>query len=412
MQIALTVEKFGKENFKFWTKNLDLGDFIGVSGEIFTTKHGEKSLLVEKITLLGKALLPLPEKWHGLTDQEKCYRERHLDLATNRDTLERFKIRSSLVRELRNFLHDNEFLEVETPVLQTKPSGALAKPFYTHHSALDLPVVLRIAPETYLKRCVLGGLEKVFEFARCFRNEGIDPTHLQDFTMLEFYEAYANFEDLIDLTEKMFAAVLEKTFGKLKFSIRGQEVDFTPPWPRIKLRDAILENGGPDIAQINSLEDLKKSLREKKIALENIGAIKTYGKLVDEIYKKLVRPKIIQPTFLTHHPIELSPLARRNDEDPNVVDRFQLVTAGWELVNAYSELVDPLDQRSRFESQLANRAAGDDEALPLDEEFITALEHGAPPIAGWGCGIDRLVTLLTDQNNVRDTVLFPLMRPE
>ncbi len=406
-QIALQDGK--TKDFKLWIKHLDLGDFVGAMGETFTTKHGEPSLLVEKLTLLTKTLSPLPEKFHGLADIEKKYRERYLDLATNRETRERFLFRSNLVKTIRNFFEAEGFIEVETPVLQTKPSGAVATPFRTHHEALDLDCVLRIAPETYLKRCLVGGFEKVFEFARCFRNEGIDPTHLQDFTMLELYAAYENFEFLMQLAEKMFAEIA-KLLGKKEIEFAGKKISLKTPFEKIDLVEAVKKAVKIDVEKASDAE-IRGKIRELKIDVPNLEKLGR-GNLIDAIYKKVLREKIVNPTFIVNHPVELSPLSRRSDSNPKRVDRFQLVIAGWEVINAFSELTDADDQRQRFAEQQKDRDSGDAEAMENDEDFVKALSHGMPPAAGWGVGIDRLVALLTNSENLKDVVLFPLMKPE
>ena len=410
MQIVFELEHLGEEKFKL-LRLFDIGDIIGVEGDIFKTKKGEISVLVKEYKMLSKALRPLPEKWHGVKDREICYRQRYLDMIMNKETRERFLFRSKLIKVIREYLEDNDFIEIETPVLATKASGALAKPFATHHNALDLDVYLRIAPETYLKRATVGGFERVFEFARCFRNEGIDPSHLQEFTMLEYYASFWNYEDNMNFTEKLFADVLEKLFGTLKIVIEDQEIDFTPPWSRKKFRDLILEDCGIDVDKCKNVKELQKAIKEKKINIEDMNKF-GLPNLMDALYKKVSRPKLVKPTFVMLHPVDLKPLARKNDKDDKVADSFQLLINGWEIVNAYSEIVDPLDQRSRFEEQARLKKDGDDEAMEVEEDFMVCMEHGMPPQSGWGMGIDRLVTLLTGQNNLKDTILFPLMRPE
>ncbi|MFA5021985.1 MAG: lysine--tRNA ligase [Patescibacteria group bacterium] len=413
MQVVLKQED---TDLKKFLKIFDPADFIGVEGELFKTQKGEVSVLVKKYTLLAKALRPLPEKWHGLKDQEAQYRQRYLDLIANPETYQRFLFRSEFVKSLREFYWQQGFTEIETPILGNTASGAIAKPFRTHYNALDLDVYLRIAPETYLKEAIVGGFEKVFEIGRCFRNEGMDPSHLQDFTMAEHYVAYWNFEDNMKFTEEMFTYLFKKLFGKLKITIKdrtGQEVevDFKAPWPKVSFADLIKKDCGIDIDKFETADKLRKEIKAKKIVVEDIDKLQR-GNLIDALYKAVSRQKIVQPTFLINHPLDLSPLARRNDKNPNIVDRFQLVVNTWEIINAYSELIDPIDQKQRFERQAKAKASGDIEAHGKDDEYVLALEHGAPPISGWGMGIDRIVTLLTKQDNLRDVVLFPLLRPQ
>lgn len=413
MQIVLKQDDLDLKKF---LKIFDPADFVGIEGEVFKTKKGELSILVKKYQLLGKTLRPLPEKFHGLKDQEAIYRQRYLDLISNRESFERFLFRSEFVKALREFYWSQGFTEVETPILTNTASGALAKPFTTHYNALDLDVYLRIAPETYLKECIIGGFEKVFEVGRCFRNEGMDPSHLQDFTMTEHYAAYWNFEDNMKFTEEMFSYLLKKLFGSLKVEIKDRqgknyEIDFTPPWPKVSFAQLIKKDCGIDIDKFATADKLRAEIKKKKIAIENIAKLER-GNLIDELYKTVSRDKIIQPTFLISHPLDLSPLARRNDKNPGIVDRFQLIVNTWEIINAYSELVDPVDQAERFESQSKAKAGGDEDAHGKDDEYVKALEHGAPPISGWGMGVDRIVTLLTQQDNLRDVVLFPLLKPE
>jgi lysyl-tRNA synthetase class 2 len=330
----------------------------------------------------------------------------------NQDTMERFRLRSRVVRAIRKFLESHQFEEVETPVLQTKASGATARPFFSHHNALDMPVTLRIAPETWLKRLIVGGMDRVYEFARCFRNEGMDPSHLQDFTMLEFYAAWWNYEDNMRFTEKLIQSVVQEINGSLTLELKGRTVDFSGSWPRVSFRDLLLKDAGIDITVDNTAPKLLARMKDQGIFLEGVP-VETlgFGNLVDQLYKKVSRPKLLGPMFLVEHPIELSPLARRNDKDETLTDRFQVVVRSWEIVNAYSELVDPIDQRQRLDSQASLKEAGDLEAMELDEEYLLAMEYGMPPISGFGMGIDRLVCLLTNQDNLRDVVLFPLMKP-
>ncbi len=413
MQIVLKQDDI---NLKDFLKIFDPADFIGVEGKIFKTKKGELSILVKKYQLLSKALRPLPEKFHGLKDKESIYRQRYLDLITNKESYDRFLFRSDFIKTLREFYWSNQFIEVETPILADTASGALAKPFTTHYNALDIDVYLRIAPETYLKECIVGGFEKVFEIGRCFRNEGMDPSHLQDFTMCEHYVAYWNFEDNMKFTEELFSYVLSKLFKTLKLEIKDRqgkihEVDFKPPWPKLSFGDLIKKDCGINIDKFDSVSGLKAEIKKKKIKVDDIDSLER-GSLIDALYKAVSREKIIRPTFLINHPLDISPLARRNDKNPQIVDRFQLIVNTWEIVNAYSELVDPIDQKERFEKQSNAKAKGDSEAHGKDDEYVKALEHGAPPISGFGMGIDRICALLTKQDNLRDVVLFPLLRPE
>ena len=411
-QVALDASVVGADALARFDKLVDLGDFVGIEGTTWKTKKGEPTVRATGWTFLAKALRPLPEKWHGLSDRETCYRERHLDLLVNPETRARFKLRSRLVRELRAYLDAHGFEEVETPVLAAKATGALARPFLTHHNALNIQCALRIAPETWLKKCVAGGIDRVYEVARCFRNEGMDPSHLQDFTMCEWYAAYWDFRDNMDFTQGLILHLIDHAVGSRRVRWGANEIDFTPPWPRVSLRDLVLKDSGidydacPDAASLRAAI-ARKGIRLDRDDLDQLGR----GNLIDVLYKKVSRPKLVSPVFVTGHPLDLSPLARRNDDVPSVVDRFQLVVNTWEIVNAYSELVDPVDQRGRFEQQMSARAAGDDEAMEIDEDYLACMEHGMPPMSGWGMGIDRFVCLVTGQENLRDAVLFPLMRP-
>lgn len=324
--------------------------------------------------------------------------------------MERFLTRARIIRTLRDFLDSHGFVEVETPVLQTTPSGAIANPFVTRHQALDLPLFLRIAPETYLKRCIAGGFDRVYELARSFRNEGMDPSHLQDFTLLEYYAAYWNYRDNMRFTQQLITHVLREVKGGLKLDYQGRTIDFEGDWEVVSLRDLLLRDTGIDIDRHPDAASLREEVRRRGIDLQDLESM-GHGALIDNLYKKVSRPGLVGPLFLIHHPIELSPLARRSDHNPRVTDRFQLVVNGWEIVNAYSELVDPLDQRGRLEEQAGLRRGGDREAMAMDEDFLTAMEHGMPPMSGWGLGVDRFICLLTDQENLRDVILFPLMKP-
>ncbi|MFA6428371.1 MAG: lysine--tRNA ligase [Candidatus Buchananbacteria bacterium] len=387
---------------------IDVGDFVQISGLAFLTKSGEKSLAVKKLKILAKTLRPLPEKWHGLKDRELRYRQRYLDLLANPEVKEFFIKRAQFIQNIRNFLNQQNFLEVETPTLEAVPGGADAEPFTTHHNTLDIDLYLRISLELHLKRLVVGGLDRVYELGKVFRNEGISTQHLQEFTLLEFYWAYQNYQGLMDFTEKFFVTVMEKTFGTLKTTYDGHNLDFAAPWPKLDYFQIFKEKTGLDLNTASQTELLDYA---KKLKLDTNAKLGK-GRLIDQIYKKQVRPFIIQPTFLINHPIEISPLAKKLPDNPNQVERFQVICAGVEIVNAFSELNDPMDQRERFSEQEKLRIAGDKEAQMIDEDYILALEHGLPPTAGFGAGIDRLLQIMTGQDSIRDTVLFPQMRPK
>ena len=411
-QVVFDERTVGKDSIDRFQRFEDLGDHIGVVGGTGRTKKGEPSVFATDWTFLSKSLRPLPEKWSGLADIETKQRERYLDLVSNPETRARFRFRSAFIKAMRRYLDDHEFEEVDTPVLQTKVSGALAKPFVTHHNAMDMRCVLRIAPETWLKQCIAGGMDRVYEVARCFRNEGMDPSHLQDFTMVEWYAAYWNYRDNMDFTEGLILHLLDELLGTRKVTVAGRTIDFAPPWPRISMRDLILKDCGIDYTRLPDADAMRAEIRKNGIQLERddldgLGR----GTLIDLLYKKVSRPALMNPTFVTDHPLDLSPLARMNDDDATRVDRYQLVVHGWEVVNAYSELIDPVDQRARFESQASAKAAGDDEALDVDEEYLRCMEHGMPPMSGWGMGVERFVALLTGQDNLREVTLFPLLKP-
>lgn len=399
-------EGFYNEEFKKW----DLGDIVGASGTLFITGTGELSVQVDDVRLLTKALRPLPDKFHGLSDQEMRYRQRYLDLITNQESRKTFIVRSKVVDYIRRYFIAKQFLEVETPMMQTIPGGAAARPFSTHHNALDMELYLRIAPELYLKRLVVGGFEKVFEINRNFRNEGLSTRHNPEFTMLEFYWAYADFNDLMDLTEDMLRGMTTEILGSAQFESEGVQYDFSKPFTRMTVNEAILEHlPTATAAQLSTLEQataLAESLGVK--VKPNWGL----GKVQIEIFEDVAEHKLIQPTFITAYPAEVSPLARRNDNDPFITDRFEFFVGGRELANGFSELNDAEDQAERFREQVQQKEAGDDEAMFYDEDYVTALEHGLPPTAGEGIGIDRLVMLLTDSPSIRDVLLFPHMRPK
>ncbi len=414
-QVGVKIDDVGEENFKL-VNLFDRGDFLGVEGVLGKTKTGEPTVWATHLTLLCKAVSPLPEKWHGIQDVEKIYRHRELDLIANCESFERFKLRSTFVSNCRQYLESHGFLEVETPILTTVATGAAAKPFKTHHETDDMDMVLRISPETYLKRLIGGGFDRVFETAKCFRNEGSDPSHVQEFTQIEYYVAYQDYLWNMDFTEEFLKQTVAKTFGKLEFDVIGKtgsthHIDLAQTLPRYKLTDLIKEKSGIDVLEYSDAKDLLKVIKSKKIEIEDASK-KGIGTLIDELYKKFVRPELIAPCFITNHTVDMLPLARRDDEDPRLVDSFQLVIAGWEVIKAYSELVDPIDQRERMERQAKFRKMGDEESFELDEEFLQAMETGFPPITGWGMGIDRIFALLTGQPNLRDVILFPIMKPE
>lgn len=408
LQVYVGRDNVGEEAFALFRK-LDLGDVVGVSGIPFRTKTGELSLRADALRLLTKSLQVLPEKWHGLTDVETRYRQRYLDMIVNPGVREVFLKRSRIISLIREFMVRQDFLEVETPMMQPIAGGATAKPFITHHNTLKMDLFLRIAPELYLKRLVVGGFERVFEINRNFRNEGISIQHNPEFTMMEFYRAYATYHDLMDFTEELICHVAEQVCGGLVIPYGGKSVDLTPPWDRLTVKEAIIKYGQVDPAV---LEDRDRAyVYAQSLGLEfdkNIG----YGKLLTELFDAVAEPKLWQPTFITEYPTEVSPLSRKNDANPEVVDRFELFIVGRELANAFSELNDPLDQKERFIKQLAEKEAGDEEAHAMDEDYIRALEYGMPPTAGEGIGIDRLVMLLTDSTSIRDVILFPQLRPE
>ncbi len=409
IQVYIRKDKVGDEKYKIF-KLMDAGDFIWVKGPIFRTKTGELTIMAEELELLCKSLRPLPEKWHGLTDVEIRYRQRYLDLMVNDEVKRVFVLRSKIIHSIREFFVKRGFLEVETPMMQPIPGGATARPFKTYHNALGIDLYLRIAPELYLKRLVVGGMDKVFEINRNFRNEGISTQHNPEFTMLEFYMAYATYEDLMRLTEELFCNILDKLFGgKREIEYQGNKINFNPPWKRITLFDSLREIAGvPE-------EVLKEEQAAKKFAEKcgiNILERDTHGKIITKIFDHFVEPKLINPTFVVGYPIDVSPLSRRNDKNPDMADRFELFIGGMEVANGFNELNDPVDQRKRFEMQVALREAGDEEAQFMDEDYIIALEHGLPPTAGEGIGIDRMVMLLTDSPSIRDVILFPHMKPK
>jgi lysyl-tRNA synthetase, class II len=400
-------EGFYNEHFK---KNWDIGDIIAAEGVLFKTKTDELSVRVDSLKLLTKSLRPLPEKFHGLTDQEQRYRQRYLDLIMNEVSRETFRMRTQIVQFIREYLNGKNFMEVETPMMQVIPGGATARPFETHHNALDMGLFLRIAPELYLKRLVVGGFERVYEINRNFRNEGLSTRHNPEFTMLEFYEAYADYHDLMDLTEDMLRSLAESVLGTTQVQYQGETYDFGKPFTRMSVKESIL-HFNPDVTeeQIDNLETAKQIAEKLQIPLKDSYGL---GKIQIEIFEKTVESRLMDPTFITAYPTEVSPLARRNDDDAFVTDRFEFFVGGREIANGFSELNDAEDQAERFRKQVEEKDAGDDEAMHFDQDYVQALEHGMPPTAGEGIGIDRLVMLLTDSASIRDVLLFPHMRPE
>ena len=408
-QLALKKNVLGKKSFDFMANFFESGDIIEVSGKIFLTRAGEKTLEVRKIKLLSKTLLPLPEKWFGLKNEELKYRKRYLDLIINQETRERFRKRSLFIKYLRDFLIEKEFMEVETPILQEVAGGAIAKPFKTRHNALSQDYYLRIAPELYLKRLIVGGYEKVFEFSRNFRNEGISPQHNPDFTMLEFYWAYADYEKLMKFTEEMIKKVVNKLNGSLKIKFQDKVYDFKPPFPRVEFSKLFKKELKIDIDKAQR-KDLINIIKKNKIKIGAKISALSDAKLIDEIYKKIIRPKLKGPVFLIDYPKEMIPLAKEKDNDPGKIATFQLIVDGWEIIKAYNELNDPIEQKERFLEQAKAKKQGDAEAHSFDKDYIEALSYGMPPTAGWGMGIDRFLVILLDQKNIRDVILFPLRR--
>lgn len=409
VQIALRRDEIGRDTFKEWARAVKVGDFIGAAGVMFTSDKGERTLAVSEFEVLNKSVRPMPDKWAGISRPEVRYRRRYLDLIANEDSRERFRTRSSVISAIRRFLDSHDFLEVETPILQEAAAGAAARPFITHHNALGEDFYLRIAPETYLKRTVAGSFDRVYEIGKNFRNEGMDPSHLQEFTMLEWYAGYWDYRDNMRLIRELFLSVMEEVLGTTTVTYQGVELDFSAEWPELDYRQALLDRTGIDLTEVRDLPVLAERVRALHLG-DEVAEQPSYGALVDLLYKKTVRPELVQPCFLLHHPVELVPLARRSDEDPTRLDMFQVVANSWEIVKAYSELVDPAEQRRRLEEQMALREAGDEEAMMLEEDFIEAMEYGMPPMTGLGLGIDRFVALLTDAPNLRDVVLFPQLR--
>lgn len=414
LQVSIKIDLVGEAKYQFFKEYYDIGDFIGVKGEMFTTHTGEKTLRADSFEFLGKALKPLPEKFHGLTDMELKYRQRYVDLISNEESRRIFLGRSKLYSFIHRFMAENGFLEVETPILQTAVCGAAARPFYTHHNALDIECNLRIAPETYLKQCIAGGYNRVYEIAKCFRNEGMDTEHLQEFTQVEWYASYWNFENNIEFYQRFIKDLLMELTGKMTIEYRDQLLDFgVSDWNRINYVDEMKKILEFDFLEIEEPSELKKKIVEKGLfSMADLEEYKSISQIIDFVYKKKIRQDIVQPTIIYNYPAFLIPLARRNDNNSKIIDVFQVVACGTELCKAYSELVNPMVQRQAFEDQLKAKAQGDEETMELDEGFMGAMEQGMPPISGLGFGIDRLLMLIYNQSSIRDVVLFPLMKKD
>lgn len=407
LQIYVRADNVGPDQYEVW-KLLDLGDLVGVEGTVFRTRRGEMSIEVQRLTVLAKALRPLPAKYHGLRDVDLRYRRRYLDLIVNPEVRETFLLRSRIIRAMREYLDNRGFYEMETPIFSTLAGGAAARPFTTHHNALDLDLFLRIATELYLKRLIVGGFERVYEIGRVFRNEGISTKHNPEFTMLELYQAYADYEDMMALTEDMLLHIADNVLGTRQLPYKDQTIDLTPPWPRLPMLDLIRERAGADL-RLHRTDEAARA-EAARIGVE-VPPNATYSQVLDEVFSERVEPGLIGPVFVIDYPVEISPLAKRRHDDPSLTYRFEAFLGGREIANAFSELNDPLDQRGRFEQQMKEREQGNDEAHEIDEDFLRALEHGMPPTGGIGIGIDRLVMLLAGVDSIRDVILFPTMRP-
>jgi lysyl-tRNA synthetase, class II len=407
LQVYVKRDEVGEPAFETYRQS-DVGDIVAVEGRLFRSKAGELSVRARSFRILTKSLRPLPEKWHGLADTEIRYRQRYLDLIANPEVAGVFRKRAAILQNIREYFVAREFIEVETPMMQLLAGGAAARPFVTHHNALDLDLYLRVAPELYLKRLVVGGFERVFELSRVFRNEGVSTQHNPEFTLLEFYVAYADYRRLMETTEELFCELAQKTAGSLHLRWGDREIDLTPPWERLTLREAVRRHAGAGDADLASEASLRAFAAGRGLPLHEDWSA---GKILLELFEAFAEDKLVSPTFVLGYPVEVSPLARRNPDDPDVTDRFELYVAGREMANAFSELNDPDDQRARFEAQARAKAAGDEEAQGMDEDYVLALEHGMPPTAGEGVGVDRLVMMLTNQSSIRDVILFPLLRP-
>ena len=410
IQLCVKRDEMGEDAYKKY-KKYDIGDIVGVTGEVFTTQKGEISIRTSKVELLSKSLRPLPEKFHGLTNTDLRYRQRYVDLIMNPDVKRTFEIRSKVIRSIRNYLDTRGYMEVETPILNTIPGGAAARPFVTHHNTLDIDMYLRIAPELYLKRLIVGGFEKVYEMGRLFRNEGMDVKHNPEFTTIELYEAYTDFEGMMNLTENMIQTVAQEVLGTTTITYQGEEIDLGAPWARLTMLDAIKQYAGVDLAAAKDADEARAMAKEAGVQLDEDAKKLSKGEIISLVFEETVEEKLIQPTFITHYPVEISPLAKRCPGNPDFTERFEVFITRREFGNAFSELNDPIDQKERFVKQVEKREQGDDEANMMDEDYVTALEYGLPPTGGLGIGIDRLVMLLTDSASIRDVLLFPTMKP-
>ncbi|MBT1247470.1 MULTISPECIES: lysine--tRNA ligase [unclassified Thermosipho (in: thermotogales)] len=406
IQAYIRKDIVGDELYNFFTEYISIGDIVGVKGSVFKSKTGEITILVKEIELLNKPLRPMPEKWHGIKDKELLYRQRYVDMIANDETLNRFRIRFEVIKLIREFLNSKGFIEVETPILEYVTGGASARPFVTHLNVFDIDMYMRIATELYLKRFIVGGFERIYEIGKNFRNEGLSYKHHPEFTSIEVYQAYADYEDMMDLTEELFVFIVERIFGTTKIRYQDIELDFSRPWRRVKMRDFIREHLNVDILE-DSTDKMIEVLKAHEVEVE----IKDRGHIIEKLWD-LVEDKVVQPTFLLEHPVEISPLAKKHREDPRVTERFELIIFGREMANAFSELNDPVDQYERFLKQVELREAGDEEAQMMDKDFVRALEYGMPPTGGLGIGIDRLVMLLTNSPTIRDVIAFPLVRPK
>jgi lysyl-tRNA synthetase class 2 len=409
IQVVVEKNALGEEIFGVFKKFVEVGDIVGAAGPPMRTRTGELSIHAQELKLLTKSLRPLPEKWHGLKDVEIRYRRRYLDLTVNRDVADVFVLRAKIIRHIRSFLEERGFLEVETPMMHSLAGGATARPFVTHHNALDMELFMRVAPELFLKRLLVGGLERVYELNRCFRNEGISTQHNPEFTMIEFYQAYATYTDLMELTEELICSLADEVKGARKLAYQGQEIELNPPFKRVTVHQALAEALGVSAGDLEGEQALRKLADSHKVAVADDWPA---GKVLMTLFEEKVEPNLVQPTFILDFPLDVSPLSRKKEGHQDLVDRFELYIAGREMANAFSELNDPDDQRERFQAQMEAKAQGDVEAMPYDEDYVRALEYGMPPAGGEGIGIDRLVMLLADVPSIRDVILFPLLRPE